>query len=134
MLLGRETCHLHLLVPLLLTGGKGVDLVIRGNIVLNNLHGFFAIFPDLMEGGCGFETSLPRGFLLFSRFNGGRSWVRNLTPARFFAIFLDLIGQLGHVNGPGRHGYQADMPCLGRDCRCLEFDCTPRVTPYGAFG
>jgi hypothetical protein len=28
---------LHLLAPLLLTGGKGVDLVIRGNVVLNTL-------------------------------------------------------------------------------------------------
>jgi hypothetical protein len=27
---------LHLLAPLLLTGGKRADLVIRGNVVLNN--------------------------------------------------------------------------------------------------
>jgi hypothetical protein len=32
-----ETGTLQLLVPLLLTGGKGVDLVIRGNVVLNTL-------------------------------------------------------------------------------------------------
>jgi hypothetical protein len=31
----RETGSLHLLAPLLLTGGKGADLVIRGNVVLN---------------------------------------------------------------------------------------------------
>jgi hypothetical protein len=31
-----------------------------------------------------------------------------------FAIFLDLMGQHGHVNGPTRHGYQAGVPCLGR--------------------
>jgi hypothetical protein len=31
----RETGLLQLLAPLLLTGGKGADLVIRGNIVLN---------------------------------------------------------------------------------------------------
>jgi hypothetical protein len=37
MLLGRETGHLHLLAPLLLTEGKGADLVIRGNVVLNTL-------------------------------------------------------------------------------------------------
>jgi hypothetical protein len=28
---------LQLLAPLLLTGGKGADLVIRGNVVLNTL-------------------------------------------------------------------------------------------------
>jgi hypothetical protein len=34
--MGRETGSLHLLAPLLLTGGKGADLVIRGNVVLNS--------------------------------------------------------------------------------------------------
>jgi hypothetical protein len=33
VLMGRETGSLHLLTPLLLTGGKGADLVIRGNVV-----------------------------------------------------------------------------------------------------
>jgi hypothetical protein len=36
--MGRETGSLHLLAPLLLTGVKGADLVIRGNVVLNSLH------------------------------------------------------------------------------------------------
>jgi hypothetical protein len=36
VLMGRETSSLHLLAPLLLTGGKGADLVIRGNVVLNS--------------------------------------------------------------------------------------------------
>jgi hypothetical protein len=35
--MGRETGPLHLLAPNLLTGGKGADLVIRGNVVLNTL-------------------------------------------------------------------------------------------------
>jgi hypothetical protein len=35
--MGRETGLLQLLAPLLLTGGKGADLVIRGNVVLNTL-------------------------------------------------------------------------------------------------
>ena len=35
--MGRETGFLQLLAPLLLTGGKGADLVIRGNVVLNTL-------------------------------------------------------------------------------------------------
>jgi hypothetical protein len=35
--MGRETGSLHLLAPLLLTGGKGADLVIRGNVILNTL-------------------------------------------------------------------------------------------------
>jgi hypothetical protein len=34
----RETGSLHLLASLLLTGGKGADLVIRGNVVLNKKH------------------------------------------------------------------------------------------------
>jgi hypothetical protein len=37
VLLGKETSSLQLLAPLLLTGGKGADLVIRGNAVLNTL-------------------------------------------------------------------------------------------------
>jgi hypothetical protein len=35
--MGRETGTLQLLAPLLLTGGKGADLVIRGDVVLNTL-------------------------------------------------------------------------------------------------
>jgi hypothetical protein len=35
--MGRETDPLQLLASLLLTGGKGADLVIRGNVVLNNM-------------------------------------------------------------------------------------------------
>jgi hypothetical protein len=37
MLMGRETSSLQLIAPLLLTGGKGADLVIRGNVILNTL-------------------------------------------------------------------------------------------------
>jgi hypothetical protein len=37
VLLGRDTGSLQLLAPLLLTGGKGADLVIRGDVVLNTL-------------------------------------------------------------------------------------------------
>jgi hypothetical protein len=33
--MGRETGTLYVLMPLLLTGGKEADLVIRGNVVLN---------------------------------------------------------------------------------------------------
>jgi hypothetical protein len=35
----RKTGSLHLFAPLLLTGGKGADLVIRANVVLNTLSG-----------------------------------------------------------------------------------------------
>jgi hypothetical protein len=35
VLMGREMDLLQLLAPLLLTGGKGADLVIRGDVVLN---------------------------------------------------------------------------------------------------
>jgi hypothetical protein len=34
--MGRETGLLQLLAPNLLTEGKGADLAIRGNVVLNN--------------------------------------------------------------------------------------------------
>jgi hypothetical protein len=34
--MGKDTGHPHLLAPNLLTGGKGADLVIRGNVVLNS--------------------------------------------------------------------------------------------------
>jgi hypothetical protein len=37
VLLGREIGSLQFLAPLLLTGGKGADLVIRGDVVLNTL-------------------------------------------------------------------------------------------------
>jgi hypothetical protein len=37
VLMGRDTGHPHLLAPNLLTGGKGADLVICGNVVLNTL-------------------------------------------------------------------------------------------------
>jgi hypothetical protein len=37
VLMGWNTGHPHLLAPNLLTGGKGADLVIRGNVVLNTL-------------------------------------------------------------------------------------------------
>jgi hypothetical protein len=37
VLLGRDTGLPHLLTPNMLTGGKGADLVIRGNVVLNTL-------------------------------------------------------------------------------------------------
>jgi hypothetical protein len=36
VLMRRETGSLHLLAPLLLMEVKGADLVIRGNVVLNN--------------------------------------------------------------------------------------------------
>jgi hypothetical protein len=35
--MGRETDSLQLLAPLLLMGGKGANLVIRGNVVLNTV-------------------------------------------------------------------------------------------------
>jgi hypothetical protein len=37
VLMGRDTGHPYLLTPNLLTGGKGADLAIRGNVVLNTL-------------------------------------------------------------------------------------------------
>jgi hypothetical protein len=37
MLLGRETSLQHLLMSKLLMGGKGADLVIRGNLVIQQL-------------------------------------------------------------------------------------------------
>jgi hypothetical protein len=53
VLMGRETGSLHLLAPLLLTGGKGADLVIRGNVVLNTLsaRSTSTLLDSRLEGG-----------------------------------------------------------------------------------
>jgi hypothetical protein len=48
--MGRETGPLQLLAPLLPTGGKGADLVIRGNVVLNTAD-MWAPAANLTEGG-----------------------------------------------------------------------------------
>jgi hypothetical protein len=50
VLMGRETGPLQLLAPLLPTGGKGADLVIRGNVVLNTAD-MWAPAANLTEGG-----------------------------------------------------------------------------------
>jgi hypothetical protein len=46
----REMGPLQLLAPLLLTGGKGADLVIRGNVVLNNSVGSKNLPPQYLIG------------------------------------------------------------------------------------
>jgi hypothetical protein len=51
--MGRETGSLQLFAPLLLTGGKGVYLVIRGNVVLNNIKNSSFWPPDAKGGGEG---------------------------------------------------------------------------------
>jgi hypothetical protein len=45
VLMGRDTGHPYLLAPNLLTGGKGADLVIRGNVVLNRDLALFFNVP-----------------------------------------------------------------------------------------
>jgi hypothetical protein len=56
--MGRETGSLHLLTPLLLTGGKGADLVVRGNVVLNSwalarrAFRLLANLPPPVSSGC----------------------------------------------------------------------------------
>jgi hypothetical protein len=47
----RETGSLQLLAPLLLTGGKGADLVIRGNVVLNIFHSILRPSQGRGDGG-----------------------------------------------------------------------------------
>jgi hypothetical protein len=55
--------------------------------------------------------------LVFSTLYRVRSWVHNLTKHNFFAIFHDLMGERGQVNGPAQHDYhQAGVQCLGRGC------------------
>jgi hypothetical protein len=84
VLKGRETGSLHLLAPLLLTGGKGADLVIRGNVVLNTLSArststllrnqIYINSPSSrqvsglaeLSYATGFNSSTPRGILLCS--------------------------------------------------------------------
>jgi hypothetical protein len=51
VLMGRETGSLQLLAPLLLTRGKGADLVIRGNVVLNKKEATeIAFHIDISQG------------------------------------------------------------------------------------
>jgi hypothetical protein len=54
VLMGRETDSLHLLAPLLLTGGMEADLVIRGNVVLNSMQNAESHrrFFVLCQSGC----------------------------------------------------------------------------------
>jgi hypothetical protein len=55
VILGRETDPLQILAPLLLTGGKGADLLIRDNVVLNKNEAiwFFLLPPPFssQQGG-----------------------------------------------------------------------------------
>jgi hypothetical protein len=84
--MGRETNLLQLLAPLLLTGGKGADLVIRGDVVLNTLSArststllWDQIYINSLSSrqvsglaelsyATGFNSSMPRGILLCSWF------------------------------------------------------------------
>lgn len=56
VLLGRDTGLPHLLAPNLLTGGKGADLVIRGDVVLNI---FYQLCPS-SSGSGGIQDVLCR--------------------------------------------------------------------------
>jgi hypothetical protein len=85
--MGRETGSLHLLAPLLLTGGKGADLVIRGNVVLNTLsaRSTSTLLRDqicINSSSCrqvlglaelsyatGFDLSLRKRYVLLCRFD-----------------------------------------------------------------
>jgi hypothetical protein len=59
VLMGRETGTLQLLAPLLLTGGKGADLVIRGDVVLNfGSENFLTVFPIFFAELINFGTIL----------------------------------------------------------------------------
>jgi hypothetical protein len=55
VLLGRETGSLQLLASLLLTGGKGADLVIRGNVILNMKKGIHNNITDNTSHSLGEE-------------------------------------------------------------------------------
>jgi hypothetical protein len=86
VLMGRETGLPQLLAPLLLTGGKGADPVIRGNVVLNTLSArststllrdqiYINSLSSRQVSGLaepsyatGFNSSTPRGILLCSWF------------------------------------------------------------------
>jgi hypothetical protein len=59
VLMGRETGTLQLLAPLLLTGGKGADLVIRGNVVLNISHILLLVTDSIESATTGAPGSSP---------------------------------------------------------------------------
>jgi hypothetical protein len=83
--MGRETGSLQLLASLLLTGGKGADLVIRGNVVLNRgvVVRTRGTEGDARPGSC--SCVHVRGWSVkFGKF---------LVPfIRFFRSFLDFSG------------------------------------------
>jgi hypothetical protein len=97
VLLGRETGSLQLLAPLLLTGGKDANLVIRGNVVLNRWNiwmvggnpaqqkysmvlvvGVIIIFSTIRAG---FAAQNPTSFLAFSM---------GIKPTRIFFLVLSI--------------------------------------------
>jgi hypothetical protein len=57
VLMGRETGYLQLLAPLLLTGGKGADLAIRCNVVLNTRDS--GLVSGLLDGLNGLDELGP---------------------------------------------------------------------------
>jgi hypothetical protein len=59
--MGRETGLPQLLAPLLLTGGKGADLVIRGNVVLNSVQVARPIVEQAPLGPAMLSWPGPRG-------------------------------------------------------------------------
>jgi hypothetical protein len=82
MLLGRDTGLPQLLTPNLLTEGKGVDLVIHGNIVLNKVH--------LSRPPWAWRSKLQSVHEIFSP---GRTLPQSINPNRaasFFRLALSL--------------------------------------------
>jgi hypothetical protein len=90
--MGRETSSLHLLAPLLLTGGKGADLVIRGNVVLNTLSARST--STLLRDQICINSSSNRqvtGLAELSYATGFDYPLRNRTVFFLDLLFIDLI-------------------------------------------
>jgi hypothetical protein len=87
--MGRETGSLHLLAPLLLMGGKGADLVIRGNVVLNNFIGGPA--ARLPRVSCGRDSSPVRSGSAAPR----QGWTC-LGPLDLFCVLSGFTFMLDH--------------------------------------
>jgi hypothetical protein len=95
--MGRETGSLQLLAPLLLTEGKGADLVIRGNVVLNTLsaRSTSTLLRDSISTDSPSNRQVPRpsrtvlrGSLRFSLYA--------LRGTELYQLFLICLSEEGH--------------------------------------
>jgi hypothetical protein len=105
--MGRETGSLHLLASLLLTRGKGADLVIRGNVVLNTLSARST--STLLRDQICINSSLSRqvtGLAELSYATGFDYLLRNQT-----VFFGSTVHRISPSRTPCSHVCSGGSPC-----------------------